>query len=159
MKKNVVWILKLFVLSLIMSCAPKELIKTDLQSFLKNPQEYEGKRVIITTDLKTLTENPTPYLNKDIELYGFVEFRYETFDWDFFLKDEEGRKVICYEEGYRHSSWAVPTNIIKLAERKNDIIVVVGKLKRGLRIELDWIEYNGRVIDTDYKPEKHRPHL
>jgi hypothetical protein len=41
---------------------------------------------------------------------------------------------------------------IRRAARNNEQLTVVGKLQKGLKIELDWIEYEGLTIDTDFKP-------
>jgi hypothetical protein len=51
----------------------------------------------------------------------------------------------------------VPVMAVRRAERNNEQITVVGKLQMGLEIELDWIEYEGQIIDTDFKPPEFRP--
>ena len=134
----------------LLSCAP--LVKTDLKSLTKDPEKYRGKRVIITTDLKSLVENPAPYVGKQVELTGNVEGEDRKSNyWNFILKDEEGRTVKCYEREYRVDTWIVPKMAVRQAERNNEKITVVGRLKAGLRIELDRIEYKGQTIDTDHK--------
>jgi hypothetical protein len=141
------------VLSLsLFACAP--LVKTDLKSLKENPQEYEGKTVVVTTDLKSLAEKPEDYLGRKVELTGFVEYNgFRKFHhWNFFLKDEEGRSVRCYEREYRVDAWLWPVVTAKRAARENKPLTIVGRLHPNLMIELDWIEYEGIHIDTDHKP-------
>ncbi|RLA93934.1 MAG: hypothetical protein DRG25_03570 [Deltaproteobacteria bacterium] len=152
MKEILIWIFVL-VLSLILnSCAP--LVKTDLQSLKDNPEKYQGKIVIITTDIKSVFEAPEAYLGKKIELKGYVEYKgfRELRNWNFILKDKEGRSIRCYEREYRVEAWIIPVMAIRKAARNNQQLTVVGKLQKGLKIELDWIEYEGLTIDTDFKP-------
>jgi len=130
--------------------------KTDLKSLSEDPEKYQGKEVIIRTDIKSLVENPTPYRGRKIELMGYVERPFRGFDWDFILKDEQGRAITCYEREYRISAWIMPTMAVRRAHENNDQITVVGKLEGGQRIELDWIEYNAQIMDTDYKPPEIR---
>ena len=89
----------------VFGCA--SMVKTDLQSLKENPQEYEGKMVVVTADLRSLTEKPEDYLGRKVELTGFVEYNgFRTFHhWNFFLKYEEGRSVRCYEREYRVDAW------------------------------------------------------
>ena len=152
MKEILIWIFGL-VLSLILnSCAP--MIKTDLQSLKDNPEKYQGKIVIITTDIKSVFEAPEAYLGKKIELKGYVEYKgfREFRNWNFILKDKEGRSIRCYEREYRVEAWIIPVMAIRKAARNNEQLTVVGKLQKGLKIELDWIEYEGLIIDTEFKP-------
>ena len=151
-KKLLLFIPGFILSSLFMGCAPSEIVKTDLKTFLENPQEFRDKRVVITTAIKSLTENPAPYSGRLIELSGFVEYGRKGFDWYFVLKDEEGRHVTCYEREYRNYPWIRADMVVREAERKNKKIVAVGILEKSKTIELDWIEYNGQFIDTDYKP-------
>jgi predicted GTPase len=47
-----------------LSC--NKVIKTDLKSFLNNPEEYKGKKIILITDLEDLSKNKELYLNGSI---------------------------------------------------------------------------------------------
>ena len=152
-KKLLIFIAGFILSDLFMGCAPSEIVRTDLKTFLENPEEYHDKRVVITTDIKSIIENPTPYVGKLIELSGFVEYGRKGFDWYFVLKDEEGRRITCYEREYRNYPWRRADMVVRRAERENKKIVTVGILEKSKEIELDWIEYNGEFIDTDYKPD------
>jgi len=155
MKKLLAFIMGMIFFMSLSTCAP--VVKTDLKSLNEEPEKYQGKRVIIITDLAGLYENLTPYLGRKIELSGHVEYKRTKgiYYWNFILKDEDRRTVICYERNYRVRPWLTPVYAVKKAERYNQKITVAGKLQERLRIELDWIEYEGDTIDTNYVP----PHI
>ncbi len=156
MKTFSIWIASLVVLFTLKSCAPTEIVKVDLLSLNDHPEEYEGKRVIITTDIETIAMNPEPYFSKDVELSGFVGKDSFGLDWEFLLENEEGISVKCYESKYRNYPWIRADMAVRKARINNEKITVVGILNKGFGIELDWIEYEGQIIDTDYRPYKPR---
>ena len=133
-------------------CAP--LVKTDLKGFTENPEKYKGKFVIITADIKSVLEKPGAYVGKRIELKGYVSYKgfWGFSHWNFMLKDEEGNSIRCYENEYRVDVWLWPDMIVKRADKNHEQLTVVGKLERGLELELRSIEYNGQTISTDYLP-------
>jgi hypothetical protein len=152
MKRLLIWIAGVAVIFTLNSCATSEIVRVDLTHFNENPEEFEDKRVIIKTDIEAITKNPEPYLSKDIELSGFVKKGSFGFDWGFLLEDEEGLSVKCYERKYRLSPWVRADMAVRKARIKNEKITIVGEIRKNFGIELDWIEYEGEVIDTDYKP-------
>lgn len=141
------------------SCAG-QVVKTDLQSVEENPDAYKGKRVVITTDLKSLAEKPEDYLEKKVELKGFAEYREGPLRpyWHFVLKDEEGRSLKCYERNYHNYVWEWPLMTVRKAKRNKEQLTVVGRFEKRGVLELDWIEYDGETINTDYVP-LHRRHF
>jgi hypothetical protein len=136
-----------------LNCGPaREIVKLDLTSFNENPEAYAGKRVIITTDIASLLNNPTPYYHKDIEISGFINKTLFGLDWGFYLEDETGLSIKCYERNYRHYPWRRADMAVKRARRNKENITIVGVFGKLHDIELDWIEVGGETIDTDYKP-------
>jgi hypothetical protein len=136
------------------SCAP--VVKTDLKNFMENPEEYKGKSVIITADLKSILANPSAYKSKKIELSGKVTYyrRGNFYPWNFILTDDD-KEIKCYEKKYRVESWIIPVMLVSKAYREKGKITVVGRfnMRRKLPLlELDWIEYKGEIVDTDYIP-------
>ena len=134
-------------------CTTKEIVRLDLTSFNENPEAYADKRVIITTDIASLINNPTPYFYKDIEISGFINKALIGLDWGFYLEDEAGLSVRCYERTYRHSPWLRADMAVKRAWRNKENITIVGVFGKLHDIELDWIEHEGVHIDTDLKPQ------
>ena len=125
MKRLVSGLVDLAVLMTLISCAGREIVKLDLTSFNENPQLYQDKRVIFKTDIKTLTNAPKPYFSKDIEISGFVHKRFPGFDWGFYLEDEEGMRVKCYERKYRHSPWIRADMAVRKARNLKKRMIIV----------------------------------
>lgn len=130
------------------------LVRTDLDTYVKNPQEFKGKMVLFTTDITHLLDNQETYLRKKVELAGYVEYldHHGVSDWGFRLKDDAGNSVLCHEQNYRVAAWDRLVTILRRAERERGVVTVVGEAEWGGKIELDWIEYQGQHLDTDYKP-------
>ena len=136
-----------------LNCGPaREIVKLDWTSFNVNPEAYADKRVIITTDIASLLNDPTPYYYKDIEISGSINKTLFGLDWGFYLEGETGLSIKCYERTYRHSPWSEADMAVKRARRNKENITIVGVFGKLHDIELDWIEIEGRIIDTDYKP-------
>lgn len=145
-----------FLISFI-GCMPKEIVKVDLNSFNENPEIYENKRVVFKTDIKTLINDPTLYHFKDVEITGYVKREiHSRAPWKFKLVDDEGVSVKCYEMRYTNYPWHQADFAVKRARHSNESMTVVGTFRKNATIELDWIEYDGQTIDTDYKPYVHR---
>ena len=142
----------LLVFTNFLGCSPY--VRVDQKDIGENGEKYKGKHIIIMTDIADLYENDTKYTGKKIELKGYVEYRRTkgVYYWNFILKDDNGRSVVCYERHYKPRPWLRPVYAIMEAERVNDIITIVGRCKQGMKIELDWIEYDDETIDTDYVP-------
>ena len=131
-------------------------VKTDLKTLNENPEDFEGKEVIITAALNTVVEDPDAYLYKKIELKGYVVYKepWSGVYWNFTLIDEDGNAVNCYERWYRTDIWIWPLTAVRQARNKNEQLTVVGRFQKGRTLELDWIEYDGQMFDTDYLPPR-----
>ncbi len=130
------------------------MVETSLNNYLQNPEAYKEKKVIIVASIKDVCKNSDPLIGKEIKLEGFVKyigFRCYPY-WNFILMDKEGNSIKCYEREYRVEAWIIPIMALKEAEKRKEMIIAVGKLEKKGLLELDWIEYRGEIIDTDYKP-------
>jgi hypothetical protein len=134
-------------------CGPKEIIKLDLASYEEDPEAYKDKRVIIATDIASLINDPTLFYYKDIQISGIINNRPIGLDWGFYLENEDGLSVKCYEKTYRHSPWSRADNAVKRARRNSAKITIVGVFSELHDIELDWIDIGGEIINTNYKPD------
>jgi hypothetical protein len=109
---------------------------------------------VISCSISDLTENWVSLLGKRVCVKGYpvyLGFRGYHY-WNFILKDKKGNKIRCYEQRYRVEAWIIPVMILREAQKYNRLITVVGVLKEKALLELDWIEYEGLVIDTDELP-------
>jgi hypothetical protein len=142
------------VLCLLVAACAGPLVKTDLQTLQENPEQFEGKQVIVTADIESVVENQEAYAGKKVELTGYVEYVgfWASSYWNFILKDKNGLSVKCYERNYRVEAWIMPVTAMRRAARENGLVTVVGKLGKSLRVELDWVEFRGQRYITDYKP-------
>ena len=159
MKRLAVVFLGLMTMLNLNCCVTKEIIKLDLASYNENTEAYKDKRVIITTDIASLINDPTPFYSKDVEISGVINNRPMGLEWGFYLEDEAGLNIKCYERTYRHSPWIRADNVVKRARRNHDRIMIVGVFSRLHDIELDWIEVGGEIIDTNYKPDSLSPRI
>ncbi|HNR12942.1 MAG TPA: hypothetical protein PLG17_10190 [Thermodesulfobacteriota bacterium] len=143
----------LMLSGLLLGCAGP-LVRTDLQTFQQHPEQFKGKQVVITASLEEIYTHRDAYSAKKVEITGTVTRKgfWGPPDWDFFLTDNQGRTLRCYERTYRVDAWIIPVMAIKRAERENSTVTVVGKLEQDLDIELDWFEYQGQHYDTDHLP-------
>jgi hypothetical protein len=151
---KMLWIgfIGVFLMLFLVVCAPKEIIRTDLASIHANPEAYEDKRVILKTDIAELINNPDPYDSEEIEVSGCVSKKSPGLDWGFYLEDEAGMRVECYEYEYRYSPWIMADVAVRRARAAHENMTVVGFFEKGFGIELNWIEYQGQTIYTNYKP-------
>lgn len=133
-------------------CAPKEIVRTDLATIHANPEAYEDKRVILKTEIAELINNPTPYDSEEIEVSGVVGKDFPGLDWGFYLEDESGMRVECYETNYILISYFEADLAVNNARESHEKMTVVGFFKDGFGIELSWIEYQGKTIYTNYMP-------
>jgi len=145
------FVLYLALCVVLASCA-KPFIRTDLHGLRDNREKYAQSRVVLTTDIKSLLDDPRPYRNHKVEVRGFVDYQLlpSSNDWSFNLYDEFGNRISCYEQAYRLTPARSTVMILRQAKHDQQPITVVGDLTQATRIETDWIEFQGRVIDTDF---------
>ncbi len=131
-------------------------VRTDLETLRENPDKFQGKEVVIVTEIEDVKRNPQPYLQKEVQLQGQVEYMgfREHFRWNFLLKDAEGRALRCYEREYAYRVSSRVELTVREAEKEGEPLTVVGSLENGNELELDWIEYRGDRIDTDFVPHR-----
>lgn len=156
MKKMIISLITTILFLIVAGCGP--VVRTHLKQFTDNPEEFQGKQVIVSANLNDILDNPEIFMDDRIrvEVPGYIKYNgFMGFShWNLILRDNEGSSIRCYEREYRVDSWNVPRALLLAAERKNERIIVVGRLQKTteLLIETDWIEYDGQIIDTDYLP-------
>jgi hypothetical protein len=137
-------------------CMQKELVRVDLDTYLKNQQRYEDKHVVITATLKDVTEHYARYKGREIELSAPIVYNgYRSFWTWYVLMEQDGKKLRCYEEHYR--LWPDPSavNLALTARSQGGILTARGELLSD-GIELNLLKYNGYDIDTNSDLYKYR---
>jgi len=137
------------LLASMIGCAPKPLIKVDIDTYLKNQAQYTDKNVVIVTTLQAVMKNYDLYKEKDIELsapvtyYGNSLFR----TW-YLMLGKDGVKLRCYEDKYQYYPDRLAVDVGLKARRYGDEVTVRGKLYRD-GLSLDRIIYDGYNINTN----------
>jgi hypothetical protein len=131
-------------------CMHKEIVKVDLDTYLKNQEQYKNKEVIITTTLKDVIEKYDLYKGKTIELSAPITYYGRSSFWTWYITlQKDGFKLRCYEDHYRLYPDTRAVDAALSARTRGDAVTVIGKLyKDGL--EMDRLMYDGYDIDTNY---------
>lgn len=148
--------LPLFILMLCsLACAP--LVKTDMDTYLQNTDDYEGKRVMFAAKLEDLLQRYERYRGKKVEVTAPVlSYRPRNFwTWNFIL-GENGNELRAYETEYRIHPDRFAAYLVKFAMREGGEVTIQGRVENS-GIELDQIIYKDISINTNY--EIHRNHF
>ena len=137
-------------------CMQKELVRVDLDTYLKNQQEYKDKRVVITATLQDIAEHYDRYKGREIELsapltyYGYSGF------WTWYvLLQKDGKKLRCYE--YKYRIWPDPSAVdLALSARSQGGTVTAQGELLGDGLDLNRLKYNGYDVDTNSDLYKYR---
>jgi len=137
-------------------CMQKEMVRVDLDTYLKNQAQYKDKRVVITTTLKDVVEKYDLYKKREVELsaplisYGQAGF----WTWHIML-EQGGEKLRCYEYKYRLYPDPTAVDLALTARARGGDVTVRGELLKD-GIELNRLIYNGFNIDTNLDLYKYR---
>ena len=142
------------LLLLISSCMQKEIVKVDLDTYLKNQQQYKGeqfkdKKLVITSTLKDVNERYDLYKGKIIELSAPVTYYGKSLFWTWYITlQKDGFKLRCYEDHYRLYPDRLAVDAALTARKSGDEVTVRGKLYSD-GLEMEWLIYDGYNIDTN----------
>jgi hypothetical protein len=146
LKRNTLTIVLLLSMA---GCAPKPLIKVDIDTYVKNQAQYEDKNVVIVTTLKDVMAHYDLYKRKDIELSAPVTYYGKSLFWTWYLMlEKDGMKLRCYEDKYRQYPDSLAVDVGLRARSSGDEVTVRGKLYSD-GISLDRIIYDGYDINTN----------
>ena len=146
LKRNTLTIVLLLSMA---GCAPKPLIKVDIDTYLKNQVQYKDKKVVIMTTLKDVMAHYDLYKDKDVELSAPVTYYGKSLFWTWYLMlEKDGMKLRCYEDKYRHFPDPLAVDVGIKARKRRDEVTVRGKLYSD-GVSLDRIIYDGYDINTN----------
>lgn len=132
-------------------------VKTDMNNYIQNKEEYKWKRVVFTTDLNDILERYDTFKGKEVELTAPVGyFGKDDFPTFYLLLEEEGRQLRAYEENYHRYVNGDALQLLILANREGGKVTVRGKLKED-GIELKQLVYNEYLVNTNKPPYRYRP--
>jgi hypothetical protein len=141
--------LAVLVLASMIACAPKPLIRVDIDTYMKNEAQYKDKNVVVETTLKDVVKNYALYKGKDVELSAPVTYYGKSLFWTWYLLlEKDGMKLRCYEDKYRQYPDPLAVDVGLKARRHGDAVTVRGKLYSD-GLSLDRIIYDGYDINTN----------
>ncbi len=118
-------------------------------------QQGAGPAEPLRPELAELTRQPQRFADQYVVVSGLLEpsaYRSEGGRWGFDLLNQDGSGVRCYEREYRHNSPFPVRQLLRRAGHEAGPIEVAGWVDKNGRLELDWIEYAGTRVDTDFVP-------
>ena len=145
-----------FIIVLFVFSGCMHMVKTDMDNYLENKQDFTRKRVVFTTDLEDLLNRYTLYLDKEVELTAPVSyFGKEDFPTFYLNLKEDGNQIRAYEDNYKNYVNRDALQLLIWAKSDGGEVTVRGKLKEN-GIELNQLAYNDYVIDTNVRPYRYR---
>jgi hypothetical protein len=137
--------------ALLIGLGCRHMVKTDIDTYLHNQEQFKGKHVVFTTDLEDLMERYEIYRGKEVELTApFSYFGYWHF-WTWHLILESGNnKIRAYESEYRNYPDRYALFLLRIARSEKGSVTVRGKLERN-GIELTRLFYKNYVVNTNFR--------
>ena len=129
-----------------------QVVKTDMDTYLQNKNQFKRKHVIFSTTMEDITKRYDLYQGKDIELSAPVRFfgRDDFNTW--YIEFEENNNTICaYESNYSNYVDIHAHNLLLWVTSEKGHLTVRGKLKKN-GIELTQLAYKDYTVQTDLKP-------
>jgi hypothetical protein len=137
-------------------CMQKELVRVDLDTYLKNQQQYKDKRVVITASLQDIAEHYDRYKNREIEVSAPLTYYGSGGFWTWYvLLEKDGKKLRCYEYRYRIYPDPSAVDLALSARSQGGNVTAQGELMSD-GLELNRLKYSGYDIDTNSDLYKYR---
>ena len=137
-------------------CMQKELVRVDLDTYLKNQQQYKDKRVVITASLQDIAEHYDRYKNREIEVSAPLTYYGSSRFWTWYvLLEKDGKKLRCYEYRYRIYPDPSAVDLALSARSQGGNVTAQGELMSD-GLELNRLKYSGYDIDTNSDLYKYR---
>lgn len=139
-----------------LGCAP--LVKTNMDSYLKNKEYYKGKKIIFAAELEDLFERYELYKHNEVELTAPLTYFGERKFWTWYLiLEKDGEKIRCYETKYRVYPGQDAINLLSQARSEGGEVTVRGWLNYD-GIELNRLMYKDYLVRTNYSPYSYGPY-
>jgi hypothetical protein len=144
----------LFFAFLVTGCT--HMIKTDMDTYLKNQEEYKRKKIVFTTDLEDLVERYALYQGREVELTAPITYLgKEDFSTWYIILERDEKQIRAYEDNYRNYINRDALQLLTWAKSEGGEVTVRGKLKE-MGIELTKLTYNEYVVHTNNRPYRYR---
>lgn len=120
----------------------------------------------LKVSISNLVDTPALYMDKKVEFSGYVmrnEYYGEKFvTWQLTM-EENGMRIYCYKSGYNTNVISKCVSLAEEAKKNKEKIIVTGLLREGgyrditsdgTILDLKTFEYRDHKIDTDYEGDK-----
>ena len=140
----------LLFLFMVLGCT--QMIRVDADTYMNNPEQYEGQDTLITAELGELLENKELFQGKRVEIAAPIT-HFEERDapsW-FIVLEKDGRKIRGYESDFL--GWVPPDAVYlaRWAKKEGGDVIAQGKLF-GDELELDQLTYKTLIVNTSAIP-------
>lgn len=140
----------LLLLGMVLGCT--QMIRVDADTYVNNPQQYEGPDTLITAELGELLANKELFQGRRIEISAPIT-HFEERDapsW-FIVLEKDGQKIRGYESDFL--GWVPPDAVYlaRWAKKEGGDVIAQGKLF-GEEIELDQLTYKTLIVNTSAIP-------
>ena len=134
----------------------EELVRVDLDTYLKNQQQHKDKRVVITASLQDIAEHYDRYKNREIQVSAPLTYYGSSGFWTWYvLLEKDGKKLRCYEYRYRIYPDPSAVDLALSARSQGGNVTAQGELMSD-GLELNRLKYSGYDIDTNSDLYKYR---
>ena len=145
-------IVLLFVAIFFSGCV--HMVKTDLDTYMENKEEFKGKQVVLKTDLQDLSARYDMYRGKRVELTAPVTYSGSWNFWTWHIILDDGDNMIrAYESEYRVYADRRAVYLLWAAVREKGSVTIQGKVEKN-GIELNRIFYKDYAINTNVKMDR-----
>jgi hypothetical protein len=139
----------LFVLSLTALLGCTELIRVDAETYIRNPDTYEGQYILIAATIEEVLEHYQLFQGLDIETAAPIT-HFEGRDapsW-FVTLEEDGNMIRAYEDTYPPLVPSEADYLARWARQEGGTVTARGKLMAG-GLELDQLTYGNLIVSTN----------
>lgn len=132
------------------------MIKTDMDTYLNNKEEYNRGKIVFTTDLKDLADRYGLYRGREVELTApSTYWGREDFATWYMILATDGVEIRAYENNYHNYINEDLLQLLTLAKSEGGEVTVRGKVgEEG--VELNQLTYKGYRVYTNRRPYQAR---
>lgn len=146
----------LWIMVLALASGCMQIVKTDMDTYLKNNKPFKRKHVVFLTSIEDIKEQYDLYYKKEIELSAPVSyFGRDDFETWYIILGENDRTIRAYEDKFKDYTDIYAHNLLAWVKSEDGHLTVRGKLdKNGIEITL--LTYKDYTVTTDLKPQRYR---
>jgi hypothetical protein len=145
-----------FILIAFLVTGCTHMIKTDMDTYLQNQEEYKRKKIVFTTDLEDLVDRYELYRGREVELTAPITyFGKEDFSTWYLILARDEKQIRAYEDNYHNYIHPDALQLLTWAKSEGGEVTVRGKLKE-MGIELNQLTYNEYFVHTNRRPYRYR---